>query len=208
MLKNILYFIASLILFTAGMILYGVILNLREKPLNEILLEKGIKSLTDVHIEVDRRNYVLGLYSNSVLIKNYKAVFGKDYSKQIKLDGNDATPVGKYYICNIDSNSRYRKFLRVSFPNYYDLEKAFRLGFISKKNYDIIMDELNNSGCPGEGMKNIKVIGIHGIGKLNFIFKNLPFVYNWTNGSVAVSNENIDEIFSVINIGTEVVFKN
>ena len=50
-------------------------------------------------------------------------------------------------------------------------------------------------------------IGIHGIGELNYIFKNLPFVFNWTNGSIAMSNENIDEIYSVIKEGTEVVIK-
>ncbi len=44
-------------------------------------------------------------------------------------------------------------------------------------------------------------IGIHGIGRLNFIFKNLPFIYNWTDGSIAVSNENIDEIYSVAKKG-------
>ena len=37
--------------------------------------------------------------------------------------------------------------------------------------------------------------------------KNLPFVYNWTNGSISVSNEAIDEIFSVVQKGTKVVIK-
>ena len=40
-----------------------------------------------------------------------------------------------------------------------------------------------------------------------YIFKNLPFVFNWTNGSIAMSDENIDEIHSVIREGTEVVIK-
>lgn len=50
-------------------------------------------------------------------------------------------------------------------------------------------------------------IGIHGIGRLNPIFKNLPFVYNWTDGSIAISNESLDELLSVINTGTQVVIK-
>jgi len=47
-------------------------------------------------------------------------------------------------------------------------------------------------------------IGIHGIGQLNSIFKNLPFVFNWTEGSIAVSNEEIDELFNVTPKGTTV----
>ena len=50
-------------------------------------------------------------------------------------------------------------------------------------------------------------IGLHGTGKLNFIFKNLPFAYNWTSGSVAISNEGIRELAAIIKKGTKVVIK-
>jgi hypothetical protein len=50
-------------------------------------------------------------------------------------------------------------------------------------------------------------LGLHGIGKFNFIIKNLPFVFNWTNGSIALSDEDIDEIFSIVKVGTKVVIK-
>lgn len=47
----------------------------------------------------------------------------------------------------------------------------------------------------------------YGIGRLNPIFKNLPFVYNWTDGSIALSNEDLDEILTVTKQGTQVVIK-
>ena len=50
-------------------------------------------------------------------------------------------------------------------------------------------------------------VGIQGIGRLNFLFKYLPFNYNWTDGSVAISNENMDELYSVVKKGTRVVIK-
>ncbi|HQJ45413.1 MAG TPA: L,D-transpeptidase, partial [Ignavibacteriaceae bacterium] len=50
-------------------------------------------------------------------------------------------------------------------------------------------------------------IGIQGIGRLNYVFKNLPFVYNWTDGSIALSNEDLDEIIKVIKPGTQIVIK-
>ena len=50
-------------------------------------------------------------------------------------------------------------------------------------------------------------VGIHGLGRLNLFFENLPFVYNWTDGSIAISNENLDEILTVVRKGTKVVIK-
>ncbi len=54
--------------------------------------------------------------------------------------------------------------------------------------------------CPYENTILGGEIGIQGIGEYNLIFKNLPFVFNWTNGSAAISNESIDELLSVVDI--------
>ena len=45
MIRNIIYFSGSIILFFAGVILYGIILNIREDTLQEAMAEKGISEL-------------------------------------------------------------------------------------------------------------------------------------------------------------------
>ncbi|MBM4171147.1 MAG: L,D-transpeptidase [Ignavibacteria bacterium] len=204
MLRNVLYISGSILIFFTGLIIYGVILNLREQTLEEILKEKGIDKLKDVHLVVNRMNYRVELYSNKTFIKNYKAVFGKN-SGTIKTSTHDLiTPLGEFKICYIDTNSRYHRFLQINYPNEKVAAEALKQGYLNENEFKTIQSSSKNNDCPPKETRLGSNIGIHGIGKYNFIFKNLPFTFNWTNGSVAVSNENIDEILSVVKIGTEV----
>ncbi len=193
-----------MILFFAGLILYGVILNLREVTLQEAMLEKGISKLNDVRLVVDRKNYRIELYSEKVLIKTYKAVFGKN-SGTLKTSATDnVTPIGEYKICAIDTVSKYHKYLHLNFPNERDAAEAFKQKYILEDELNAILLSAKNKECPPKETKLGSDVGIHGIGKYNIIFKNLPFTFNWTNGSIAVSNENIDELYSIIKVGTPV----
>ena len=207
MLKNILYFIASIIVFILGMVIYGIILNAREPSLPEAMVSKGLRYLVNVSIQIDRKKYTLDLYSDTILVKSYHVVFGRNSSAHKTYTNDDATPVGRYEICGIYAEYKYHKLLRLNYPNKKDASEALQMKFISKNDYDKIIDAIESGNCPPV-IKADLVIGIQGIGKLDFIFKNLPFVYNWTNGSIAVCNEDIDEIYSATSIGTEVVIKN
>ncbi len=204
MFKNTLYVFGSVIIFFAGVICYGIILNLREITLAQALTEKGIKEVKDVHLVIDRKNYKLNLYSRGILIKDYKAVFGKN-SSIIKTSVDDnVTPIGEYKICALDTSSRYHKFLHLNYPNEHDAAEALARGYIGQDECSSIMISIKHNECPLKETRLGSEIGIHGIGQYNIIFKNLPFSFNWTNGSIAVSNESIDELYSVVKIGTPV----
>lgn len=206
-LKNIIYLTFAIILFFFGVIVYGIVLNLRDLPLSEALLKSGYSEITNPKIVIDRHNYTLGIYEDSVLIKNYKVSFGKSVHTPKSRAGDKATPVGIYKICKIYTTHKYHKFFQINYPNLDDGANALRKGLISQKEYNDIKFEYYYEECPKYHNLLGGNIGIHGIGELNYIFKNLPFVFNWTDGSIAMSNENIDEIYSVIREGTEVVIK-
>lgn len=204
MLKNTLYIFGSVVIFFAGVICYGIILNLREITLAQALTEKGIKEAKDVRLVVDRKNYKLNLYSQGILIKDYKAVFGKNSSIiKTSIDDN-VTPIGEYKICAVDTSSRYHKFLHLDYPNKHDAAEALARSYINQDEFSSIMISIRHNECPPEETRLGSEIGIHGIGQYNIIFKNLPFSFNWTNGSIALSNESIDELYSVVKIGTPV----
>jgi murein L,D-transpeptidase YafK len=168
------------------------------------LLEKGISKLNDVRLVVDRKNYRIELYSEKVLIKTYKAVFGKN-SGTLKTSATDnVTPIGEYKICAIDTVSKYHKYLHLNYPNERDAAEAFKQKYIFEDELNAILLSAKNKECPPKETELGSDVGIHGIGKYNVIFKNLPFTFNWTNGSIAVSNENIDELYSVVKVGTPV----
>lgn len=202
--KNSFIFSGGIILFLVGCVGYGIILNSREKTLQEEMMRKNLTRLVNVHILINRNEYKLFLYSDSILVKEYNAVFGNN--EEAKLKANDkATPIGEYQICDIDTNSLFEKFLKLNYPNLKDAEEGLRKKYITQEEYEKLRYEYFYVGCTSGNTALGGNIGIHGIGSLNFVFKNLPFVYNWTDGSIAVSNESINEIYSVVKIGTKVV---
>jgi murein L,D-transpeptidase YafK len=204
MLKNILYVSGGIAVFFAGLICYGIMLNVNEVTLAEALKQRGLYKLENIRLIVDRHNYRIELYSDKGLIKTYKAVFGK-VNNTIKISKNDmVTPIGEYKICAIDTVSRFHKFLKLSFPNDKDAGEALKQGYITKKEFDAIMIAYNNNECPPKETELGSNIGIQGIGEYDFIFRNLPFSFNWTDGSIAVSNKSIDELYSVVKVGTPV----
>lgn len=202
---NILYMSAAIILFMFGVIIYGVILNTREISLSEAMHEKGISELKNPRIRVNRADYELELYEDSTLVKRYRVSFGRNVHRLKSKAGDEATPVGVYEICSIDTQYKFNKFFRLNYPNISDASDALRKDWITQEEFDQIKDNIKEGNCPGFNKVLGGDIGIHGIGRLNFIIKNLPFVYNWTNGSIAMSDEDIDELYTVIKVGCKVV---
>jgi murein L,D-transpeptidase YafK len=207
LLRNIIFTIGAIALFVSGVIIYGVVLKLREVPLSDAIASKGFRELNDVNILVDRKTYTLSLYEDTVLIKSYRVSFGRNLNDKKKLREDGATPVGNYKVCSISQNYVYHKFLKLNYPNLEDASEALRKSLITQKQFNQIKFEYYYEECVNANTVLGGDIGIHGIGRLNPIFKNLPFVYNWTNGSIALSNEDLDEILTVTKQGTQVVIK-
>ncbi len=207
LIRNIILTIVTIIIFLAGVLAYGVLLNKREIPLEKAMLEKGFTTLEDVSIIIDRKRFTLELYEDNVLVKSYRASFGRYLSDKKKLANDGATPVGEYKVCDIIPQHKYYKFIKINYPNLDDASEALRKGIITQREFNKLKFEFYYGDCTSDDTALGGNIGIHGIGRLNFFFKNLPFVFNWTDGSIALSNEDIDEIISVIKIGTKVVIR-
>jgi len=208
LIRNIIYIIGGIIVFFAGLVTYGIILNIREVSLNEAMTEKKITELNDVYLIVKKKNFRVELYSDSVLVKSYKAVFGKNQGNDKRSKDDFITPVGDYRICKIDSNSKFNTFFQINYPNEKDITEAYREELIDKKTFLMLRQYSLRNDCSDSLSLVSAEIGIHGMGRFNFIFKNLPFAFNWTNGSVAVSDESITELKGVIKIGTKVTIVN
>ncbi len=205
MIKRIILFVVSIFVFIAGCMFYGVIINLRENTLAEEMRSHNITDLKNPIIRISRKNYTLGLYEgDSILVKNFRAVFGRN-SQPKRLADDKATPFGEYEVCDIDQNSIYYKFYKINYPNLKDLTDAKNRGTISKEDFESLRYQSDLNQSPKADSRLGGDIGIHGLGRLNFLFKNLPFVFNWTDGSIAISNESIDELSPIIQKGTKVI---
>jgi L,D-peptidoglycan transpeptidase YkuD (ErfK/YbiS/YcfS/YnhG family) len=132
-------------------------------------------------IIVDKIKHKGYLYYKGKLNKEYDVEFGRNWIGDKHYAGDKATPEGMYRIIKKKGNdSGYHKALLINYPNeedYAAFNNKKRQGLISK-----------NSKIGG-------LIEIHGNGGRGD---------DWTSGCVALSDKDIDELFSRVSIGTPV----
>lgn len=128
-----------------------------------------------------KSQHKLYAYSKGKLIVTYTIAIGKNPIGAKEYEGDLKTPEGNYTIFDKNPNSAYHKNLGISYPNADDIKRAKELN--KPKGGDIKIHGLQN----GKGY----------IGKLHRI-------KDWTNGCVALTDEEIDEIYNHIPIGTPI----
>ena len=129
-------------------------------------------------IIVNKSKRSLVLYKNGVPFKTYNAGLGRNGSLDKLRAGDNSTPEGRYRIIKKISKSRYRKALLINYPNEED-----RRNFIRAKKKSLIPARARIGG----------LIEIHGGGKDSM-----------TYGCIAMDNNAIDYIFSLVPVGTPV----
>ena len=126
----------------------------------------------------------LGAYSKGQLVKSYKISLGRQPIGDKEFEGDKKTPEGLYYINDKNPHSGYHKNLGISYPNKDDIENAKRLG------------------KPTGG--DVKIHGLRN--KTGFISKFHRW-FDWTLGCIAVTDEEIDELYGAVKIGTVIEIK-
>lgn len=126
----------------------------------------------------------LDLISNNQIVRSYKISIGRVTKGAKEYEGDKKTPEGTYIIHDKNPNSGYYKNLGISYPNNYDIEHAKTIG---KKPGGLIKIH---------GLKN----GFGWIGRFHLMF-------DWTLGCIALSNNEIDEIYKTVKIGTPIEIK-
>jgi murein L,D-transpeptidase YafK len=96
-------------------------------------------------------------------------------------EGDEKTPEGRYTLDYKKSNSAFYKSIHISYPNKEDKEQAKKLG-VNPGGFIMI-----------HGQKN-------GLGWLSSIAQ----LYNWTDGCIAVTNSEMNEIWEAVDPGTPI----
>lgn len=123
-------------------------------------------------------------YSNGQLLKTYKISIGLQPVGDKQFQGDNKTPEGIYFINDKNPNSICHKNLGISYPNKDDIANAKRLG--KSAGGDIkIHGLLNNSG---------------------FISKFHRWI-GFTYGCIMVTDQEIDELYKAVKIGTRIEIK-
>ncbi|MBE0647177.1 MAG: L,D-transpeptidase [Bacteroidales bacterium] len=133
-------------------------------------------------IIVDKFAHKCYIYSRGVEIHALDAEFGINWIGEKNYVGDKATPEGRYSVTKMKSKKRtnYYKALLINYPNEEDKAR-----FAQQKKKGLISKKTSIGG----------LIEIHGGGGKGI---------NWTDGCVAVSNEDMDQVFRWAEVGTPV----
>ena len=135
-------------------------------------------------IVLDKSDRTLTMYSHGVQVKQYEVALGKNPVGAKLRRGDGRTPEGLYYIEGRNPGSKYHLALRISYPNNTDRVRASRYG-----------------ATPGGD------IMIHGLPPAFATVGALHRQQDWTEGCVAVTNAEIEEIWRAVPNGARILIK-
>ncbi len=124
--------------------------------------------------------HTLTLLSNGQAIKTYKVALGDPKGPKLQA-GDKRTPEGTYFIDAKNPQSLFHRALHLSYPNAADRERARKLGV-----------------RPGGDIE------IHGLPAQYAWMGAAHRTIDWTTGCIAVTNPEIDEIWTYVSVGTPV----
>ena len=136
----------------------------------------------------------LEVFDGEKLVKTYETVLGFAPVGDKQTEGDGRTPEGEFYIFTKNEKSKFFLSLGVSYPSIDDAKRGLETNLISQEEHDAIVEAINNKQMPPQKTKLGGEIYIHGGGTLS----------DWTDGCVALRNEEIQEIFDAVPVGTSV----
>ena len=153
----------------------------------------------EVWIDVDTSKQILMvMQGNRVRIKFVNISIGRFGTTDLRMKNDNKTPLGRFKVGWINEQSRYYRFFGLDFPNRDTANRALDAGKITEDTWLSIINALNSGKSPPQSTPLGGYIGIHGIGRGN---PDVHEGFNWTNGCVAVTNDQIDLLSQWIKIG-------
>ncbi len=159
----------------------------------------------DLRIVIWKSHYTLTLYKGERPVKTYRAVFGKGFRDGDKRKAGDRrTPEGDFYICTMNHSKRFYKFMGLSYPGVSHAEYGLRERLISRREYAMIRKANEERRQPPWHTKLGGAVGIHGRMLDSAVAPRIFPGMNWTDGCIALENSDVDELFSIVSLGTRV----
>jgi murein L,D-transpeptidase YafK len=128
-----------------------------------------------------KKDHVLELLAAGKVIHTYKVALGSGGLAPKEREGDGRTPEGHYIIDARNAASEYHRSLHISYPNAEDRQRAAKLG------------------VPPGG-----AIMIHGLPNGKGYIRPAHRLYDWTLGCVAVTDDEIEQIWNLVPVGTPV----
>jgi murein L,D-transpeptidase YafK len=135
-------------------------------------------------VVVYKHDRKLVLLSRGKQVRSYRVALGGEPVGPKTQRGDHRTPEGLYVLDSRNPNSQFYKAFHISYPNSKDIATAKKLGV-----------------SPGGD------IMLHGLPKKYAWVGKAHTLHDWTDGCIAVTNEEMDELWKLVPVGTPIEIK-
>lgn len=132
-------------------------------------------------VVVLKRERTLQLWNHGKIVKSYKVALGGNPVGAKTQQGDHKTPEGVYFLDSRNAHSQFYKSLHISYPNARDRAAARA-----------------NGVSPGGD------VFVHGLPNGYRVVGAAHRLRDWTDGCIAVTDEEIDEIWAAVSDGTPI----
>lgn len=164
--------------FSLRILIIAILLVFGYYFLPELKLPK-VSKVDKILVEKSKRQ--MHVFSNGKKIKTYRVSLGFRPRGKKRFEGDGKTPEGRYYIISKNEHSIAHKSFGISYPNAADRQFAARYRKSAGGNIMI------------HGMMN----GLGYWGKFH------RFI-DWTGGCIALTNNEMDDLFRHVDVGCEI----
>lgn len=160
-------------------------------------------TLTETWIEVDTSRLRLTVMrEGKVLLSIQDISIGRFGASRIRMRGSNLTPIGSFRITSIRDSRRFYKFFAIDYPNQEAADLALQENQIDRATWERITKAIANNRPVPQDTPLGGHLGIHGIGKGDI---DIHRRYNWTNGCIALTNEQIDQLSHWLKPGMRII---
>ena len=167
-----------------------------------VLLVATPVSADGIRLVVDTDQATLTVLENGAVLQEFNNIaIGRFGTTRYKKKGDNRTPLGNFRIGWITRQTRYHRFMGIDYPDMQTASRALFDGTIDFPLWERVRRDVEAGRTPSQETALGGYLGIHGIGEGDI---DVHQQFNWTNGCVALTNEQIDRLAQWVSVGTEV----
>lgn len=155
-------------------------------------------------ILVDSKKQTLSVIKDGeIQVRFYGIAIGRGGTGPVRVRGDAKTPVGEFRVAWINPDSQYTLFFGLDFPNLDYATRALEQRLINDDEFRAIKHALIEQRTPPQNTRLGGNIGIHGVGRNGNA--RIHEGFNWTDGCVALTDQQIHVLAQWIKLGTKVI---
>lgn len=159
----------------------------------------------EIWVRVDTREATLHVYRGGQVVERIEAIaIGRAGASSDRRLGDRRTPLGEFRVRDVRDSPQWQRFFQIDYPDEARAALGLRNGEIDHPTYAAIIASLERGKMPPQNTPLGGFLGIHGIGRGDI---RVHRAFHWTDGCIAVTNEEVGILSRWIGEGTRVVIE-